>query len=730
MVFPGKRLLPSRNYRLCFQVLLVLICGVVVVRAVTAQQGGQLAKRFHELDTDQDGKLTREEVRSGRIFDRLDTDHDGHITLPEARSAVLAGALKGIDLNQSVFSGRPADESEGMSRLKPIPDAGISEKPMTADSALMNSANTQNSSVRKGPQLLSPGEHGVGSLISDFVIRDLSDTEFRLTDIIRQHGTRKTPASAIVIAMTSTSCPLSRKYLPTLASLAEKYAARGIQFVLVNPVAADKPSDMKSARAKLPDDVIYGFDAEEIIAEAVCAKTTTDVVVLDASRTVVFHGAIDDQYGFGFSRDAPRNTYLSDALDAILRDRLPIVAATDAPGCSLDLQQPKTSQTAITYHDRIARLMQRHCIECHREGGVGPFPLESYNDVTAHAPMIRDVVSRGIMPPWFARQPAGAVHSPWLNDRSLSASEKRDLLEWISGSQPEGDIRNAPLARQFADGWLIGKPDDVFQFDQPVRVKATGTMPYQNVTIDPRLDEDKWVQAIEIRPGVPGVVHHVLVFASSGEDNLRHRRDATADELRGYWGIYVPGNSTLSYPDGFAKKLPRGSKLRFQMHYTPNGTATEDTTRIGLVYARQPPKHEVKVASLANVRFKIPAGAANYSDKARISIPEEVQVMAFLPHMHLRGKAARYEAIFANGDKQILLDIPEYDFNWQLLYRLAEPITMRKGDSLEFTAWFDNSASNPANPNPDVAVRWGPQTTDEMLLGYVEYIVPGETPQP
>ena len=558
MVFPRKRLLPFWNYRHCFQVLVLLVCGLMAVGAATAQQGGQLAKRFQELDTNKDGQLTREELPAAKIFQRLDTDNYGNITLPEARSAVLAGALKGIDLNQSLPSVEHADQSAAMPYLMPIPDTGISRKLVATDPANVSSSTTQSHSLRKRPRLLAPGEHGVGRLIPDFAVRDLNATEFLLTDIIRHHGARKTPASAIVIAMTSTSCPLSRKYLPTLASLAETYAPQGIQFVLANPVATDKPSEMQAALATLPTDVIYCFDAEETIATTVAARTTTDVVVLDASRTVIFHGAIDDQYGFGYSLDAPRNNYLSDALDAILRGRLPTVEATDAPGCSLDLQAEATVGTNITYHGRIARLMQRHCIECHREGGVGPFPLQTYAYVTAHAPMIRDVVDRGIMPPWFARQTEDSAHSPWINDRSLSASEKKDLLECISGSQPEGNISDAPVPRQFADGWLIGKPDDIFQFDQPVKVKATGTMPYQNVTVDTHLDEDKWVQAIEIRPGVPGVVHHVLVFATSGEDSPRNRRDATADELRGYWGIYVPGNSTLVYPEGFAKKLPRG----------------------------------------------------------------------------------------------------------------------------------------------------------------------------
>jgi hypothetical protein len=252
-------------------------------------------------------------------------------------------------------------------------------------------------------------------------------------------------------------------------------------------------------------------------------------------------------------------------------------------------------------------------------------------------------------------------------------------------------------------------------------------MPYQNVVVETHLEKEQWVQAIEVRPGNPGVVHHVLVFIQ-GTDEEDGPRDDGADERSGYWGIYVPGNSTLVYPEGYAKRIPKGARLRFQMHYTPNGTATEDSTRIGLVFAKEEPKHEVRVAGVVNAGFRIPPGADNHQVVASIkSVPTDIQILAFLPHMHLRGKAARYDLI-SGGDTRTMLDIPRYDFNWQLLYRYAEPVSVKAGDTLRFTAWYDNSSGNPANPDPNKEVKWGPQTQDEMHLGYVEYIVPGSKP--
>lgn len=372
--------------------------------------------------------------------------------------------------------------------------------------------------------------------------------------------------------------------------------------------------------------------------------------------------------------------------------------------------------------------MQRNCVECHRGGGVAPFELDSYADVEAHAAMIKQVVEQKVMPPWFASAPAKGHTTPWVNDRSLAESEKNDLLAWLAGGKPEGDKTDAIRKTAYSSDWLIGKPDAVFEFPKPVPIKATGTMPYKQVVVETHLTEDKWVQAIEVQPGDRTVVHHVLVFVQKGDDSDAVSESEEAEGRSGYWAIYVPGNSTQIFPTGFAKRIPKGAKLRFQMHYTPNGTATEDSTRIGLVFAEQPPEHEVRVAGVVNVRLNIPAGAENHEESATIRLPTDIQVLGFLPHMHLRAKACRYDLISIDNTVKTLLDIPRYDFNWQLLYSYLDPLPISKGSTIKFTVWYDNSRNNPANPDPTKTVRWGSQTFDEMLLGYVEYFVPGDRP--
>lgn len=682
-----------RRYVIWFTitVLAVAACALPIARRIRAQDA--VEKRFDQLDKNRDGKITPNELPAADVFKRLDLDGNGEITKTEVTKALSRGA----------FNNPPQPKTATPPATGPTP----AEAP-----------------VRQGPQPVLPGDHGIGRLVADVSLVDLSGKTRQLGELSKERAT--------VFAMTSTSCPLSRKYLPTLADLV-KSSGPEVTWVLVNPLASDTLADMRTAAGQLGERAIYIHDKDGRLAATLGALTTTDVIVLDSARTVVYHGAIDDQYGFGYSIDAPRYRYLADALAAIKAGKQPLVSATEAPGCTLEQPADGARAGDVTYHNRISRIVQRHCVECHRTGGVGPFALDTYDDLVAHIGMVKQVVERGIMPPWFAVEPkakaqSDAVHTPWANDRSLAAAEKKDLLAWIAGGKPVGDRRDAPQPMKFDTGWLIGTPDAVFQFAKPVPIKATGVMPYQNIVVETNLPEDKWVQAIEVRPGDRGVVHHVLVFVQGGDAEDDEPVDDAAAERGGFWGIYVPGNSTLVYPQGFAKRIPKGARLKFQMHYTPNGTATTDQTRIGLIWAKAPPKHEVRVAGIVNARISIPPGADNHREEATLRLPMDATIMGFLPHLHLRGKACKYEVTRSEGRTTTLLDIPRYDFNWQLLYRYFEPLPLKAGDALRFTAWFDNSDKNPANPDPTKTVRWGAQTFDEMHLGYVEYYIPHAKP--
>ena len=544
--------------------------------------------------------------------------------------------------------------------------------------------------------------------------------------------------SVTVVALTSVTCPLCRKFGPSLARIEAAYGDRGVRFVFVNVSGVDTVEAMRRQASDLGLKGLYLDDSDDRIAAALRARTTTEVFVIDAANTLVYRGAVSDQYGADFALESPRHRYLEDALDAALARRAPAVAATNSPGCAIEPPSAAASPKAgtVTYAREISRIIGTNCVECHRTGGVGPFALDTYESVSRRAAMIREVTQEGSMPPWFAapvRDATGAhAPSPWSNDRSLSDAEKGAIAAWVEAGKPEGDRADLPLPRTFdAGGWKIGTPDAVFRIPDPIAIKADGTMPYQLVVVPTGLQQDTWVRATQIMPTDPSVVHHVLVFAlpeEAAKDPERRRR-LGADESRGYWAAYVPGNDAAIYPDGFAKRLPARSSLLFQIHYTPNGTATRDQMRIGLVFADHAPTHLVRTAAVASRRLSIPPGADNHREAGQVRIPADARILAFMPHMHVRGKAYRYELEPAGGGgRTMLLDIPDYDFNWQLRYELRDPIEAPRGTTLHGTAWYDNSAGNPANPDPTKTVRWGPQTYDEMMLGYVEYYLVDEDP--
>jgi len=331
------------------------------------------------------------------------------------------------------------------------------------------------------------------------------------------------------------------------------------------------------------------------------------------------------------------------------------------------------------------------------------------------------VVSDRTMPPWFAAN--APHHTVWANDRSLTEAERRDLLAWLDGGRPEGQPEDAPQTKEWPAEWSQGPPDEIVQLPQPIRVKATGKMAYQYVNVTWTGQQDRWVRGYEIQPTDRGVVHHVIVnVLEPGQQSSRRE-----EGVGGYWAAYVPGNSGQMYPAGFARRLPAGATFRFQIHYTPNGTATSDQLRVGLYFADSEPKYEVSTIPLARVNLSIPPHAANHVETLTRPVPMDIPVLAYMAHMHVRGKAFRFELQDPDGVRSTLLDLPKYDFNWQLRYDLQEPQVLKQGSKVILTAVYDNSADNPANPDPSRTVRWGDQTDEEMMIGYVEtYAAPGE----
>ena len=715
--------------------------------AATAQESDGVFERY---DRNRDGKVMADELPSKATFARFDLDKDGAITLAEYQkvsgktaaggeavtpsrglSAQIESMIKAVDKNadgqitKEEAAGAPwftkldqdgdgvvsAAELALMRRIVAA-GAGTAGKKSPAQAPAITAEDVKK--VTSGPEMLKPGEVGIGRMIDDVKFRTLDGKELSLGSFKDRKG--------LVIVMTSATCPVSKRYLPSVAKLAAELKDQGLGLLLVNALVSEKPEDIRSQLAAAGVTAPYVHDTEKKLSLALGARTTTEVFLIDAARSLVYRGALDDQYGISYNLDAPKHPYLRDAVAALLRGEKPAVQATAAPGCELDLPAAADAKaTSVTYHRDVARILQQNCVSCHRADGIAPFALDDIDEVKDRAKVIRRVVGEGSMPPWFAAIDKDADKNPWANDCSLSAKEKADLFAWIdSKDRPLGDAADAPAKRRYPAEWSIGKPDLVVQLSKAYDIKADGFMPYANDIVETELKEDRWVSAYEILPSERDVVHHVIVRVHEKGSEVRK-----ADEGReGYWAIYVPGNGACVYPEGFARKIPAGAKVSFQIHYTPSGKAKKERLKMGLVFAKKTPTHEIRTAPLANPRLSIPPGAARHVETHTQRVPFDMPIMGFMPHMHTRGAAFKYEVTYADGKTETLLDIPRYDFNWQLRYDYKRPKLIPQGSTLKITAVFDNSTGNKANPDPTKLVRWGSQTVDEMMIGYIEYFRP------
>jgi hypothetical protein len=453
------------------------------------------------------------------------------------------------------------------------------------------------------------------------------------------------------------------------------------------------------------------------------------------------------------------------AAAAILAVSLTIVASPRA------LAQSENGGAVPTFNKDVAPILYANCTTCHRPGEIAPMSLLTYRDARPWARSIAMQVAKGTMPPWHADPAIGH----FANERRLTDAEKSTIARWVSGGAPEGDPKDLPPAPKYVDGWNIGQPDAVLSMQEDYALPPSGTIPYLYFEVPANFAEDRWIQAWEMRPGNRSVVHHVIVFVRPPQPaqtaqgaapqagpaarprpagtfsfaegmeipagqtggprlpddkqpppfpNYRPRPRGTGATIGGY----VPGNSMRVFPEGTAVRLPAGSSLVFQMHYTTTGQATTDRTRIGLIFAKEKPKIAINNAALVNGSLHIPAGAPDHRVDAEMTINRDILLWGMTPHTHVRGKRWLYEVVYPDGRRETILSVPNYDFEWQHEYRFREPLKLPHGTKLHATAWYDNSKANPSNPDPGKDVWWGDQTWEEMMFTGLTYSVVEQPP--
>lgn len=542
-------------------------------------------------------------------------------------------------------------------------------------------------------------------------------------------------AKTTVLLFVGTNCPISNRYAPEIAALSRTYQTKGVSVVLVYANAGVTEAQATAhAREYGIGTLPILLDPAQRIADAVGATVTPEAAVLDSSHTVRYLGRIDNRNIQRASSSRPGGASSQDlrtAIDSVLAGKKVVSVRLPAVGCAIERDAPvpaRRTSALPTYAHDVAPILNANCVSCHRTGEIGPMALGTYTQAKQFAANIAGVTTARQMPPWKPVGMNGAFHG----ERKLSETQIKTLAAWANGGMPSGNLKQLAPAPQFASGWKLGKPDLVLTMPESFSVPASGSDIYRCFVIPTNLAADKQVVAVEYRVGNTRVAHHCLGYLDTS--GAARKKDA-ADAGEGYTsfggpgflptgeiGGWAPGNLPQFLPEGMGKPLAAGSDLVLQMHYHPTGKPEEDRTSVGVYFARKPVTHRVYTLPIL-ARLDIPAGKPDYQTSRTFNLPIDAQVISVTPHMHLLGKTFSMTATLPGGSTRPLIDIEDWDFNWQDTYTYQKPLILPKGTTVTLNATYDNSASNPRNPSsPPKTVGWGEQTTDEMCIGFISFV--------
>jgi mono/diheme cytochrome c family protein/peroxiredoxin len=560
---------------------------------------------------------------------------------------------------------------------------------------------------------------GVGRFVQDLTLEPLTGDKQSLSSLLKGK-------KGVVIAMTSVGCPAAMKYIPRLASLEDEFAKQGVAFVFVNVERAETDPDMRRVISDQRLDGPYLADRDGSIAAALGARTTTEVFVIDAARTLVFRGGVDDQYGIGSALPAPKVNFLKDAVAAMLAGARPTIRATWPPGCVLDeppAAEPKPDNAPPTYSAEIARIVHENCVQCHRPGGGAPFALESYQNLIARAPMVEAVVRDGLMPPSLGIARDDNTPSPWAHDRSMPPRDKERLLTWLASDKPMGDESHQPLGLPpSTSSWDIGVPDLVV-FTPAVKLEAQGGLRHARVVtamparseaeIARNLGPDRWVRAMEFRPMEAKTFHHAVIWIM--EPGMALPGPGEVPTSLQLLGAYGPGDSVIRLRPGAARRVPEGSVIVVDMYLTPVGKDMNVALRLGFLLDKES-NSQTRTLIVSDPALKLAPGVTNAAVECERTLDQDTTLRAVVPLLGPRAKALHVSANFPDGTSTVLLDAPRYEFRWRPRFELLEPLTLPKGTRLVVRGTFDNSESNPTNPNPAHEAAAGVDELDEQLI--------------
>ncbi len=547
---------------------------------------------------------------------------------------------------------------------------------------------------------------------------------------------------ATVFVSLSIECPLSNGYVPTLNQLHAEFSAKGVSLVGLNANDGQSLKLMSQHQKDFQIQFPLLKDPGGVVAKGLGLTHCPEVCVFDQTGSICYRGRIDDRYTRRGSAPGPiRQRDLHEALRQLLAGESITVKRTEPVGCPIYLaverrvDAAKPGTATVTYSQEIARIAQQHCQECHRTNGIGPFALENYADAVSWAADIASFTKDKSMPPWKPIAGSGEFH----NQRSLSAAQIEQIQTWVKAGCPEGDPQQLPPPVEFADSWKMGTPDVILTAQDDYQISADGRDEYRCFVLPTHFDGDRYITSVEVLPGNRRVVHHVINFVDTTGDS--QKLDA-ADPKEGYatsagfpgffptgsMGGWAPGNQGRTLPTGMAKILPKGASIVMQVHYHRTGKPETDRTQIGLHFAKPPVTRLVRSVPVMpfGARWSgmtIPANAEHHEVRATYELPADSLAVTITPHMHLLGKEMQVTATLPDGTLVPMIQINNWDFNWQESYQFREPVKLPKGTLIEMVAHFDNSSQNPNNPRtPPQTVYWGEQTFDEMCIAFVEMV--------
>jgi thiol-disulfide isomerase/thioredoxin len=548
----------------------------------------------------------------------------------------------------------------------------------------------------------------VGSKVDEFYVKDIRSVTRSLSEL----GDKR----VLVFVFTTTQCPIVKKSIPKLVELSRSYDGNEVSFISVNVGLDDTIRDMaaQAIDSSIPFLIVKDYDLS--VAKTLGVNRVPECVVVDQAKRIRYRGRMDDQFRLGGTKPKESRQDLKLAIDEVLAGKDVTVAETTVDGCSLTFPSPKAKSQQLTFHRDVAGIVFKNCSNCHHAGTAAPFSLVTYDDVMSNAEMIREVVRDETMPPWYAHR----AHGKFQNDASLSEAEKTVLLAWLGSDRDEGNVADSPKAPEFVESkWRIGEPDLVITMLEEHTVPASGFVPYQYAVLPKVFFQETWVEAFEIRPENPSVVHHC---------NMAYVTTKGASDETFITG-YVPGGQPMDlgrFGNGVAYRIPAGSGLGLQIHYTTIGTEQKSRIQVGLRFPKGKIKKQLHHFVLDPRGWTIPPYDGAFQIRSKHTLERDADLLGMFTHMHVRGRDMTFYALTADS-RECLLQIPNYNFEWQLGYEITSGTKiLPKGTAIEAVAHFDNSIYNPYNPDPKVPVRYGPQTVDEMFNGFVFYVDPNE----